>query len=77
MKIGPDGAAESHRQILEQSLGDEAQLDVAFIGRQLAAQGLAVTLAPVSYTHLDVYKRQRPGFLAAFQPRLHGVRGLP
>ena len=44
MEIEPDSAAESNGQVLEQALGDEAQLDVALIGRQLAAKSLAVTL---------------------------------
>jgi len=44
MEMQPDGAAERYRQILEQALGDEAQLDVTFIGRQLAADRLAVVL---------------------------------
>jgi len=43
VEIEPDCAAKGHGQILEQALGDEAQLDVPFIGRQLAADGLAVT----------------------------------
>ena len=42
MEIEPDGAAEGHGQILEQALGDEAQLDVTFIGSQLAADRLAI-----------------------------------
>ena len=44
MEIRPGGAAESNGQVLQQSLGDKAQLDMAFVGRQLAANRLAVTL---------------------------------
>jgi hypothetical protein len=40
VEVGPTGASEAQRQILEQSLddqslGDEVQLDVAFVGRKL------------------------------------------
>jgi hypothetical protein len=42
MEIEPDGAAEAHGQILEQALGEQAQLDVPYIGSQLAADRLAI-----------------------------------
>ena len=37
VEIEPSHAAETHRQILGQSLSDEAQLDVSLVGGELAA----------------------------------------
>ena len=34
------------------------------------------TPEPVSYTHLDVYKRQEPGIPESFNVLLHELRGL-
>ena len=42
VEIEPDDASETQRQILEQSLGDEAQLNVPLVSRELAADVLPV-----------------------------------
>ncbi len=42
MKVEPNGPAEGHGQILQQALGDQAQLDVALVSGQFAAKVLAV-----------------------------------
>ena len=40
-------------------------LPAVFDGRWLVERGALMSLEPVSYTHLDVYKRQEQGWLAA------------
>ena len=42
VEIEPNDPAESDRQVLEQALGDQTQLDVALIGGQFAAEVVAV-----------------------------------
>ena len=44
VEVEPNNPAKVKGQVMEQSLSDQAQLDAAFIGCQLAANGLAVTL---------------------------------
>jgi hypothetical protein len=44
VEIEPGHAAETQRQILEQSLGDEAQPNVPFVSGKLAAEVLPVEL---------------------------------
>ena len=43
-EAGPDGCRGSDRQVLEQALGDQAELDVAVIGGDLSSDGGAVAV---------------------------------
>src|SRR5712691_1596553 len=42
IEIAPRYPRKDQRQVLQETLGDEADLDVAFIGGEFAADGLAV-----------------------------------
>ena len=55
--------------------GGERQM--VLVARALTQQSSVLIMDAVSYTHLDVYKRQAKSHATAFHFRLRGIKGLP
>ena len=61
----PNQIGLDRRENLKQALGDEAELDVAMIGRDLSADGVAVGLRLAMEVWLPLTRRR--GVMAAIQ----------